>query len=73
MSQKLDQLDVKKLLKKNPKAARVFVKNRKKLGSGRSRSQKEYGLGLPYSRPVAKAAASPKNEAKFKMTFDPFG
>jgi hypothetical protein len=67
MSKKLDELDVKKLLKKNPNAARAFAKNRKKLGSGRSRSQKEYGLGLPYSRPLSRASDLPRNEAKFKL------
>lgn len=56
MSTKLDALDVKALLKKNPKAERVFVSNRKKLGTRRPRAQKEYALGLPYERPALVAS-----------------
>jgi hypothetical protein len=52
MSGKLDTLDVKALLKKNPSAASVFRKNRKKLGENRKpRPPKPYEIGLPYTRP----------------------
>jgi hypothetical protein len=53
MSEKLHTLDVKALLKKNPKAANVFKSNRKKLSRVRHRPPKEYGLGLPYERLLA--------------------
>jgi len=53
MSGKLDTLDVKALLGKNQRAAKVFKKNKKKLGQiRRPRERKEYSLGLPYARPV---------------------
>lgn len=45
-------LDEKALLEKNPKAAKVLSANRKKLEGRRRRAPKEYGLGLPYTRPA---------------------
>jgi hypothetical protein len=53
MSAKLHTLNVKALLKKNPKAANIFKSNRKKLRRVRHRPPKEYGLGLPYERLLA--------------------
>jgi hypothetical protein len=53
MSGRLDTLDAKALLKKNPQAARIFEKNREKLGPNRKpRPQKSYEIGLPYTRPA---------------------
>jgi len=70
MSDKLDTLDVRALLKKNPKAARVFAKNRKKLGAGRQpRRPKEYGLGLPYARPALANNGNERNQTDFKTEF----
>ena len=48
---KVKGLNEKEILKKNPEAAKILAKNRKKLG-GKVRMQREYGLGLPYSRPA---------------------
>jgi hypothetical protein len=49
---KKDKLDEKELLAKNPKAAKILERNRKKMLGRRRRRQREYGLGIPYARPA---------------------
>jgi hypothetical protein len=52
MNARLDTLDEKALLAKNPKVAKIFERNKKKLeSSNQQKPRKEYGLGLPYDRP----------------------
>lgn len=51
MKARNDNLDAEALLAKNPKAAKVFKENKKKLDANkRERRPKEYGIGLPYAR-----------------------
>jgi hypothetical protein len=49
---KVGTLDEKALLKNNPKAAKVFKENKKKLEGRGHRQPKEYSLGLPYAWPA---------------------
>ena len=49
---KVRTLDEKALFKNNPKAAKIFKENKKKLEGRARRQPKEYSLGLPYARPA---------------------
>lgn len=62
MKRNRKSLDAKALLAKNPKAARIFENNQKKLAGRKTRPQREYGLGLPYARPALVAAATDAND-----------
>jgi len=68
MSGKVQALSVTALLAKNPAAAGVFKKNRKKLQKIQRRSgaprRKEYGLGLPYERLLVAATEPPPAKAR---------
>jgi hypothetical protein len=57
-------LDEKALLEKNPKAAKVLEINRKKLLGRHRRTQKEYGLGLPYARPALVTMADDEDKTE---------
>lgn len=60
---KIKTLDEKALLERNPNAAKVLKKNRKKMQRGRRRPPKEYDLGLPYARPALVSMTDADDEA----------
>jgi hypothetical protein len=51
-------------LEKIPKAAKVLEINRKKLLGRHRRTQKEYGLGLPYARPALVTMADDEDKTE---------
>jgi len=52
VNKKKDSLKEKDLLAKNPEAAKILARNRKKMEGRPKPRQREYGLGLPYARPA---------------------
>jgi hypothetical protein len=59
---KKDKMREKELLAKNPEAAKVLEINRQKM-KGRPRPrQREYGLGLPYTRPAVASSTVDEEE-----------
>jgi hypothetical protein len=61
---KKDKLSEKDLLAKNPEAAKVLARNRKKMKGRPKPRQREYGLGLPYARPALVHSTEDQNESK---------
>lgn len=58
---KYKELNELEILEKNPKAAKILEKYRAKLGKRGRPVQKEYGLGLPYTRPFQTRAKEKEN------------
>jgi hypothetical protein len=66
---KKDTLREKDLLAKNPEAAKILARNRKKMKGRPKPRQREYGLGLPYARPATVTSTDEEADRKLNELY----